>query len=382
MSRLRLLALSAGIALCFTGAAWGGPAALPPQPADVPWPDAAWPTGPVDAADPAALARALENLFGPLGRTGVPDTRAALVVHDGRVVVERYADGFGPDSRFRSWSMAKSVTQALVGILVREGRLALDAPAPVSEWSGAGDPRAALTLRHLLTMTSGLDNADGSAAPDSFVARLLFGDLSSDTAVGAARVALLHRPGTHWAYSTGTSQIVSGIVARSVGGGPEGVRDFMERELLAPLGARSVVLEFDAAGTPLGGGYVWATARDWARLGTLYLRDGTWQGRRILPEGWVDFSRSVAPASNNGTYGAHFWVNGAPAPSQFQPLRTGIDAFEMSGNAGQYVVMVPDRDLVVVRLGEMQGGEDWHALTGWLSDLIEAFAPRAGGGSP
>jgi CubicO group peptidase (beta-lactamase class C family) len=367
LSRLALLPL----ALLLLGAA-----PLPPQPSDVAWPTKRWPVGPPSAdVNRAGLDQATSALFEPIGRGGVPDTRALLVVQHGRIVWERFADGFDAASRFRSWSMAKSVTNAMVGVLVREGRLSLEAPAPVPRWQAAGDPRSALTLRQLLQMTSGLDNADGGEGANSFVARILFGDLSSDTAKGAEEVELLHVPGTHWVYSTGTSQIVSGIVARSVGGGRDGVRDFLERELIAPLGAKSLVVEFDAAGTPLGGGYTWANARDWARLGLLYLRDGVWEGHRILPDGWVDFSRSVAPAQNNGTYGAHFWLTGSPKQDQFETLRPGIDAFQMSGNAGQFVVLVPDRDLVVVRLGEMHVAT-WQLLNDQLGALIEAFPPR------
>jgi CubicO group peptidase (beta-lactamase class C family) len=273
--------------------------------------------------------------------------------------------------------MAKSVTNAMVGLLVRDGKLALDAPAPVPRWQRPSDPRRALTLRHLLTMTSGLDNDDGGDAADSFVARLLFGDRSSDTAAAAEKADLDFEPGTHWAYSTATTQILCGIVARTVGGGREGVRAFLERELIAPLGLGSFVLEFDPAETPLGGGYAWASARDWARLGLLYLRDGVWDGRRVLPEGWVDFTRSVAPAENNGTYGAHFWVSATPAEGQFQPLRPGIEAFQMNGNAGQFVVIVPDRDLVVVRLGEMHA-TSWPQLNDRLGALIQAFPRREG----
>jgi CubicO group peptidase (beta-lactamase class C family) len=351
---------------------------LPPQPAGVPWPTAQWAEGPLpEGADHAALETASARLFEPAGRGGLPDTRALLAAQGGRVVFERYADGFGEDSRFRSWSMAKSVTNAMVGLLVRDGKLALDAPAPVPRWQQPDDPRQAVTLRQLLEMTSGLDNADGSDAADSFVARLLFGDRSSDTAAAAEKVDLDYAPGTHWAYSTATTQILSGIVARTVGGGRAGVRAFLERELTAPLGLGSFVIEFDPAQTPLGGGYVWASARDWARLGLLYLRDGVWDGRRILPEGWVDFTRSVAPAKNNGTYGAHFWVSASPAEGQFQPLRPGIEAFQMNGNAGQFVVIVPDRDLVVVRLGEMQA-TTWPQLNDRLGALIEAFPRRAG----
>jgi CubicO group peptidase (beta-lactamase class C family) len=272
--------------------------------------------------------------------------------------------------------MAKSVTQCLTGILVREGRLALDAPAPVPEWQRPGDPRAQLTLRHVLTMTTGLDNADGGDEADSFVAQMVFGERAKDTSAFASRVDLVHEPGAHWDYSTATSQILSGIVGRSVGGGREGVRAIAERELAQPLGIVSLVLEFDPAETLLGGLYVWASARDWARLGLLYLRDGRWDGRRILPEGWVDFTRTVAPAANNGSYGAHFWVTAPPGPEQWQTLAPGIEAFQMNGNGGQFVVMVPDRDLVIVRLGEMHAST-WPELNAQLAELIRAFPTRS-----
>jgi CubicO group peptidase (beta-lactamase class C family) len=186
----------------------------------------------------------------------------------------------------------------------------------------------------------------------------------------------VHEPGAHWDYSTATSQILSGIVGRSVGGGREGVRAFAERELAQPLGIESLVLEFDSAETLLGGLYVWASARDWARLGLLYLRDGRWDGRRNLPEGWVDFTRTVAPAANNGSYGAHFWVTAPPGPEQWQTLAPGIEAFQMNGNGGQFVVMVPDRDLVIVRLGEMHAST-WPELNAQLAELIRAFPTRS-----
>ena len=350
---------------------------LPPQPAGVPWPTLGWPVGlPTAGADHTALETAVAQLFLPVGRGGLPDTRALLVVQGGRVVLERYAPGFAPDSRFRSWSMAKSVTQCLSGILVREGKLALDAPAPVPAWQREGDPRAALTLRQLLNMTTGLDNADGGDGADSLVAQLIFGDDSQDTLTEVERAELAHEPGTHWAYSTATSQILSGIVGRTAGGGRAGVHELAERELARPLGIRSLVLEFDAAETMLGGVYAWATARDWARLGFLYLRDGRWEGRRILPEGWVDFTRTRAPAANNGTYGAHFWINGTPAEEQFPPFDPD-GGFHMGGNAGQFVVIVPDRDLVVVRLGEMQVAT-WPELNAGVAALIQAFPPPAG----
>ena len=162
------------------------------------------------------------------------------------------------------------------------------------------------------------------------MARILFGDLSADTAHAATQVSLVHEPGSFWAYSTATSQILSGVLARSVGGGREGVRAFVERELAGPVGARSLLLEFDAAGTPLGGAYAWASARELgAPRDALPARRRVGR-RRVLPEGWVDFSRGVARAGNNGATGALLGQR-RPKEKQFKPLRDDIDAFEMSG---------------------------------------------------
>jgi CubicO group peptidase (beta-lactamase class C family) len=350
---------------------------LPPQPAGVSWPTQAWPRGAPSGFDAASGERAVAALFRPRGRGGLPDTRALLAVQGGRVVLERYADGFGPSSRFHSWSMAKSVTQALVGILVREGRLSLDQPAPVAAWRGEGDPRGALTLRQLLHMTSGLALEDGDDSSGSFVGRLLFGDLSEDVFAAAVAAPLTRPPDRHWAYSTATSMILAGVVEQTVGG-KQALLDWIHRELTGPLGLTRFVPEFDAAGTFLGGGFVWDSAPDWARLGLLYLRDGEWEGRRILPAGWVDFCRTPAPAPDNGTFGAHLWLNLEPREHQFQSLPGGPrSAFLMSGAAGQYVAMFPDRDLVLVRLGELQGST-WAEMGGALAALANAFAPLPG----
>ena len=210
------LLLSLGLALSGDSARATSP--LPPQPEGVPFPTEAWPEAPLPAeADGPAAERAVEALFAPQGPIG-PDTRAVLVVRGGRIVLERYAADFGPSSRFRSFSAAKSLLQALVARLVAQDRLALDAPAPVAEWRRPNDPRRRITLRHLLQMTAGLDNADGPSEPGSFVADILYGEHAYDSALASLRRPLLHEPGTHWAYSTGTSQILSQIVAREAGG--------------------------------------------------------------------------------------------------------------------------------------------------------------------
>jgi len=347
---------------------------LPPQPAGVPYPTSVWPESrPSPDVDATRLASALDAAFTTVGRSGVPDTRAFVVVHRGAIVAERYAPGFMRDTRFQSWSMAKTVTQALTAVLVRQNRLDVHARAPVPAWQVGNDPRAAITIDHLLHMTTGLDNADGGGGPDSYGSKLLFGAGSRDVFAFATNVPSVHEPGSHWAYSTATSMILAGIVGRTVGGGRNELAAFMRAELFDPLGMRSAVPEFDRTGNFLGGAYVWATARDWARFGLLYLRDGVWDGRRVLPEGWVDYSRTPAPAPNNGVYGAHLWINGAPKEGQFEGL-PGLpaSAFWMAGNAGQFVVMVPTRDLVIVRLGEMQTAT-WKNVGTMIGDVGAAF---------
>jgi len=351
---------------------------LPPQPAKIAWPSVAWPeTELAPNVDSDALAAAVETIFETQPVGGLPDTRAVLIVQGGEIVFERYAKGFGPESRFHSWSMAKSFVQCLVALLVREGRLEVDAPAPVPTWSEADDPRHRLSLRHLLNMTTGLDNADGGSDPQAFVGQLLFGPNAQDMAGHAANVRFLHDPGTHWTYSTGTSAILGGIVSRITGPSREATRAWMEKELLDPLGIKSLVAESDSRDQLVGGSHVWATARDWARLGLLYLRGGEWDGQRILPAGWVDFTRTRAPADNNGTYGAHFWLNLPAREKQFDPLPGGpASAFQMSGNGGQYVAMVPERDLMVLRLGEMMA-TDWPSMGRQMAALIAAFPTPA-----
>jgi CubicO group peptidase (beta-lactamase class C family) len=385
---VRIGALALGLAAAVRFAAAGElPVAkslvpLPAQPAGIPFPTDAWPEAEPGAdVDRAALERALDHAFATSGRGGLKNTRALLVVHRGALVTERYAPGFDPATRFHSWSMAKSVTQALVGILVREGRLDVLAPAPVPAWREPGDPRGVLTLNHLLHMTTGLQNSDGHGGegPDSFMARLIFGTEAVDQAAFASSVPLAEKPDTHWAYSTGTSTILAWIAQRSAGGTRDALLAFMRRELFEPLGITSGVPEFDAAGTFMGGGFFWADARDWARFGYLYLRDGVWEGRRILPEGWVDYTRTPAPAPNNSTHTAHFWVNADPKEGQFGLLPRGSpeSIFCASGAYGQWVCMVPTHDLLIVRLGEMHG-LTWDQVKRPLGKVIDAFPPLDG----
>jgi hypothetical protein len=371
----RIAALTALFALAAVASAEPPPRfPLQPQRLDVPYPTRGWARGDAKNADHVAIEVALGKLFASKSAAGVLDTRALLVAQGGRLVVERYAPGFDAGSRFRSWSMAKSLANAWLGVLVRDGRVSLDEPLDAREWrSRAKDPRRAITVRHALHMTTGLENADaqGGDGAGGFGAQLLFGNLSGDTALAASQPALGVPPGTRWAYSTATTQLLARLVVDRAG---EDVFAFLARELHKPLGMHSLVVERDRAGTPIVGAFGWATAQDWARLGLLYARDGVWETGRIFPAGWVDFSRTPAPAANNGTYGAHLWVNAEPGPEQHPIFGAGIDSFEMNGNAGQFVIVVPSRDLVIVRLGEMHG-TSWEALRRALRELIDAFAP-------
>jgi CubicO group peptidase (beta-lactamase class C family) len=368
-------ALAVSLPLCFALAAAAQPARspLPAQRLDVAYPTQGWARGDPQRADHVAVEVAVGKLFAERSAAGVPDTRALLVVQDGKLVVERYAPGFDARSRFHSWSAGKSLANAWVGLLVRAGRVSLDEPLDARAWrSRADDPRRAITVRQALQMTTGLASADGDGGVGSFVADLLYGERSGDTALAAADVALDFPPGTHWAYATATTQLLARLVVDRAG---EDWRAFTARELNEPLGLHSLLVEADRAGTPLVGAHVWASAQDWARLGLLYLRDGLWEGRRILPAGWVELSRTPAPAPNNGSYGAHFWVNAKPGPEQY-PVFPGhaFDSFEMNGNQGQLVVVVPGRDLVVVRLGAMHA-TSWSELREQIAALIETFGP-------
>jgi CubicO group peptidase (beta-lactamase class C family) len=324
-----------------------------------------WPLGDAEVprADPPDLDRAaLDELV--TGAFAEPDpeaprrTRALLIAWNGRLVAEQYAEGFDADTALPGWSMAKSVTNAMIGLLVGHGELELDAPAPIREWhQDPDDPRAAITLSHLLRMSSGLafDEAYGPFGEGS---DMLFVDEScAELAIAKPLVA---EPGTRYAYSSGTANILARIV-RDHFDDPTAQLAFYRRELFEPLGIRSAVLELDPSGTFVGSSFALMSARDWARLGQLYLDEGVWQGERILPEGWVEYTRTPAPAASRGEYGALFQTNaGAPSdPDDRRLPSVPADAFEMVGYEGQSVLIVPSRRVVIVRLGLTRAPATW-----------------------
>jgi CubicO group peptidase (beta-lactamase class C family) len=312
----------------------------PPLLAEIAGPDL------VEPSDPklkAALDHAFEEPAAPPFRR----TKAVVVVHDGRVIAERYASGIGVDTPLLGFSMTKSVVNALIGILTQQGNISPSFPAPVAEWRGATDPRREIEVEHLLRMTTGLalDETNSGFDPSS---QMVY--LHNDMAGFAVKAAMIAPPGTRWTYSSPTTQLLARII-RDITGGPEQTLAFAWRELFNPLGMREVTLEFDGAGTLQGSTYMLASARDWARFGLLYLNDGVIGGRHILHEDWVDFS---AAATLDTDYGAGFWTNRSEHENAKGRVRLGIprDAFFASGDLGQRIVIIPSQHLVIVRLGD------------------------------
>lgn len=301
----------------------------------------------LSADTPPALQAAVDDAFAE----NVPDaprhTKAVLVLHRGRVLAERYASGYGPTTPVLGFSMSKSVTSALVGILVRDGKLRPDTPVPL-----AGNAPGGITLEHLLRMTSGLDlDETGSGFDPSNHVLYVHVD---DMAAHAARAKVLAPPGQLWGYSTASTHLAARQV-RDAAGGAEAVQRFAQERLFGPLGMQHVTMEADETGTPIGGHYMLASASDWARFGALYLNDGVApDGQRLLPEDWVRWSTRPTLGTN---YGAGWWLNrhgpGPAGPGFNMPLMPDVpaDAFYALGNLGQYIVVVPSHSLVVVRLG-------------------------------
>ncbi len=350
---------------------------LPKQPADVPWPTHAWPTG----ALPDGTADKIASLLGVAAARDpkLGETRAVVVVHHGRLVAERYMPGFGPDTPLLSWSMAKSVTQALVGIAVRRGLVDIDKPMGSPRWA-PGDPRAAIPWRNWINMIDGQEYREIGVRENTKndAARMLYGTGRRDVAAFGASLPLAHPPATHWNYNSAGVNLIADALGRAFapGASPLERRARVAAALRDELiGMRSAQPEFDAAGTFIGSALVYATARDWARFGLLYLRDGVWDGRRILPEGWVDFARTKTPVDDCNIYGAGFWVTPNEPGKPFHAFVSDgpRDLFLANGHEGQVVVIVPSKDLVVVRLGLFDDRVGWRSFGEWMGQIIALF---------
>jgi CubicO group peptidase (beta-lactamase class C family) len=346
-----------------------------PQPA--PDSEALWPEGErvdLDASaqdqdiDRPQLKAALDAAFAEPDPAHPRRTRALVVVHRGRIVAERYAPGFNAAMPLIGWSMAKAALNALVGLRVKDGKLAVTDRALLPEWREEGNPRRDISLDDLLRMSSGLAFDETYDDPLADVVQMLF--VNGDMAGFAAAKTLVAPPGTEWHYSSGTSVIVARVLRETFATERDYLRYPRER-LFQPLGMRSAIFEPDAAGTFVGSSFLYATARDFARLGLLFLQDGMWQGERLLPEDWVVYSRGPTRTLPDRSYGAHLWLRLRESEGLGVPPMPE-DAYYFLGHDEQIVAIVPSRDLVIVRLGLTRRGGDWdHARD--LAPIVQAF---------
>lgn len=338
------------------------------------------------SSDIAADRQSVAEVVAPLFNDGeMAETRALLVMHRGEVVAERYAPGYGKNTPLIGWSMSKCITAITIGMLVADGRLTLDRPAPVAAWAQPGDPRGRITLRQLLNMSSGLEHEEGlGSASDVPVyegdtARMLFLDGAPDMADYAERHPLEDVPGGKFEYSTATSMILADIATRTLTDSRdptirrEAMRAFLSGRLFEPIGMKRAFPEFDAAGTLIGGSLIHATARDWAQLGELLRLKGRVKGAQIIPERWVRFMTEPSPRED--AYGAHIWLNRRPtggAEPVLFPNLAPSSVFACLGHGGQYVIVSPSQKLTVVRLGRTDG-EDIPAVSAQLGKLVALF---------
>jgi len=319
-----------------------------------------------------SLKEALDAAFAEPDPARRRNTRAVVVLHRGRIVAERYAEGFDRTTPQAGWSMTKSITGTLVGIAAHRGHLDPADPAPVPEWRGQNDPRGTITVQHLLRMSSGLA-FDETYSAFGDVTYMLFAVPS--TGRYAARFPRVHPPGRRWSYSSGTTNILSRALKHRLGS--DTYHRFPHEALFEPIGMTRAVIEPDPSGTYVGSSFMYATAREWARFGQLYLQGGSWRGRRVVPADWVDYARTPAPADERGRFGAHWWLNRGPAdtPSERPFPSLPRDLYRASGFEGQQVMVIPSRDAVVVRLG-MTPDEAALDLDDTVSRILDALPPE------
>jgi CubicO group peptidase (beta-lactamase class C family) len=328
---------------------------------DLPDPaDQDWPTGDRNAAgefpdvDREALEAALDRAFDDEALDPDQNTRGLVVVYRGRILAERYAPGWGPHTPQLSWSMGKSLASALTGVMVERGFYDLDDPAPVEAWRGPRDPRREIRIRDLLRMSSGLDFDNFGLDPDaSYTAanehfRIYFDAV--DAHAHAVHQPLRLEPGSTFRYRNSDPLSLMHVAREALEREGESWLAFPRRHLFDRIGMRDAVLETDAWGGFVITGYDFASVRDWARFGLLHLNDGVWEGERILPEGWIEFATTPAPGDPSEGYGGLFWLNRAGALES-----APRDAYFAAGYVGRRTLIIPSREMVVVRLGPSAG---------------------------
>ena len=330
-----------------------------------------WPLGNTTLAgkdftvDEQQLNAALEEAFGK--RESNRGTRAVVIVKNGELIKERYADGFTADTKLSGWSMAKSITNALIGILVKQNKLDIHTPVDLDEWKN--DERKHITIAHLMQMSSGLNWWEFYAAP-SDATNMLYNQKNMGSF--AAKKKARYNVGKRFNYSSGSTNILSDIIRKTIG--DSDYYKFPYNELFYKIGMMNTIFEIDAGGTFVGSSYCFATARDWARFGLLFLNDGIWNGERILPEGWVDFTVTPTAAKmkkKGDSYGAQWWLNKSVHNTPIRYPNVPADCFMCQGFEGQNIWIIPSENLVVVRLA-FEKGDELNPDT-FLTSVIQSF---------
>lgn len=333
-----------------------------------------WPLGDRGAEEPdqAGVDRARLDAALEAAMAAGQNTRALAVVRRGRIVGERYAPGFTRNTPQISWSEGKSLTAALIGRLIEKGHFTLDDPAPIAEWRAEGDPRGGILMRHLLTMTSGLDMTNNGLAgpssllPDNEHMRVYFDSLEVFAHASGQPYGI--PPGTEFRYRNSDPLSLGRIVRETVEGAGKEYLTHPQRQLFDRIGSRDFVLEPDPWGNFILSGYEYGSAADWMRFGLLHLWDGVFAGERVLPEGWSDFVSAPSPGAADDEYGGLWWLN---AGGRHPDLPR--DAYWAAGFMGQITMVIPSADAVVVRLGPSPGGFDAY-LNETVAAILAAFA--------
>ena len=342
----------------------------PGDPAQIPWPDGDLieSTGLPANVDEEKLLAASNWAFDRESPEQV--TLSLVVVYNGQIIHERYAPGFDVTTRTRTWSTAKSIASTLIGMLVDEGRLALDEPLGFDWYPNARspetDPRNEITLRHVLNMSSGLETVDNRGLEYATGSGMSYW-AGSSSVVGARSRALIREPGTYWDYENYDTLL--GVYAMKLAlGGEKAYAEFPRKALLDKIGMRNTLVSTDRFGDFVMSSQIYTNARDLARFGLLYLGNGIWNGERLLSEEWIDFVRTPAPATKSigSIYGGQWWL--VPEGRDDVPK----DAYSTSGNRGQFSIIVPSHDMVIVRRGldyGRQGFDRW----GLTREVLEAI---------
>ena len=313
------------------------------------------------------LQAALNNAFVETNPDAKVNTRGVVVVYNGQIIGEKYAEGFNESTPQMGWSMTKSITATLLGMLVKDGKIDIYKPAPIDTWKN--DARSKITTDQLLRMSSGLEWEEVYSGPSTAVSMLYE---KADMGGFASSQSLENEPDSEWYYSSGTSNILSKIVRQTVV--EEDYYNYIRTRLYEPLGMTTAVIEPDASGTYVGSSYMYASPRDWAKFGILYLNNGNWKGEQLLPENWAEYVSTATPNAPTAEYGAHFWRNGnSYVEDQYVYYPDApSDLYSANGFEGQRVFIIPSKDMVIVRLGQTakRGSFDFNKF---LKEILESI---------